>query len=147
MLTVRESIVSNVVSRMETILTDNDYETNAGSKVFVWREYPSSSFNFPCLIIRDSDESIENVNDIEHLHRLFVEIGIISTSHDEARQILGDVYKACGVDFSWGGYAFMTEPVAADLQVEHQNTIIADISFRIIINYMTIQWDAYNILT
>jgi len=142
--TIRQLIVEEVKTRMQTIVKSNGYVTDAGEKVYVWREYPTKDKDSPCVVVRDTAESIEAVDDFEHNHTLTIEIGIKGQTDIEIREIIGDVYTACGTDLSWGGYAYSTEPESADIEIELSGQTIADTSFRISIMYMTERWNPYN---
>lgn len=135
---------------MKTILKSNGYLTDAGSNVYVWKEYPTDSSYLPCIIIRDKTDEVET-GVHEHTHALNVEIGFKtdgSTAATEMRKISDDVYKAIGVDTSMGGYCESIDVSTIDFEVEHDEKINADGTINIVLHYSTPAFDGskiYNI--
>lgn len=143
--TIRQHIIDDIKDRMESILTPGGYDTDAGQNVFEWREYPVNDDELPCIIIRDKDCPVNQDTNFSHENRLEIEFGIKASSSEEVRQIFGDIYTAIGTDLTWNGFAYDTEPVGEDIQMEHESKIVADASLKIIICFRTQKWDPYSL--
>lgn len=108
----RQDIVSAIQTRFQTITTVS-YHTNLGSNVFIWKASTIEAISLPALVIRD----VINVFTMEgegvpysyHTQTLSFEVSLIvdsgSSSDTFIRQAIQDVYKAVGVDDTWGGLA------------------------------------------
>lgn len=107
----RQDIVTALKTRLQTISVANGYHTAAGSHVYTWRTSTLESGNLPALVIRD----VANVVQLEgvntplsiHTHSLQFEVDALvsqtTTTDVGIRQVIADVYKAIGVDDTFGG--------------------------------------------
>jgi hypothetical protein len=95
-MTQRARIIAALVARLKTLKAVNGYASNAGSNVYSWfpenLQVPTDAL--PCLNVRDTSETIEELRDHTE-HRLSVDvIGLISsgvTTDASARDLLGDI--------------------------------------------------------
>jgi hypothetical protein len=142
---VRESIVSSIITRLETILTANGYETNLGSNVFDWKVTDVQESELPCVIVKDTSEDVETRGG-NHLHRLQIELEAKAPGVDRSipRKIIADVQKAIGVDPNFDNQVYKTEPVENEtLSLEQQNKVFSSIVIKFIVNYSTLAFQPY----
>lgn len=132
--TIRQQIVDAIIGALETISTDNGFQTDVGQNVHEWF---STSFipdeDLPALILRDLDEPINEgtVDSSRHLSSLHIQIEIIAagnTSPRIYRAILGDVNRAIRSTYDpstqeWlGGLAGRVRPRLSRMVVEQTVT-------------------------
>jgi len=147
--TIRQLIITAFKTMMENITTANGYETEIGSSVFEWREYPVETTEMPAMIIRDTDEEISYPDHPESLDcRLTIELILFesgSTVGADLRKAIGDIIKAIGVDETFGGYIYFIESMASSMVQEHQENIIGDVIFTIVVRYRIGRFDPYTL--
>lgn len=145
--TVRQQIMDAIDTRLQTILIANGYKTNAGQKVFPWKEYGLGSTKLPALTFRDVDddpdqETIGNVDNI-----LTVEVQALTTqsatSDEVAREMLADVIVAVGADETWGDLAEFTLLPSSPMAVEQLEKKIFGAQIILVIEYRTARFDPY----
>lgn len=97
-MTIRANIVDALMARLKSLTTANGYNSNAGVRVYSW--FPENlqlpTDQVPCLGVRDTSESIEEMR--EHTeHRLSLDVvGVVSDGEATdvaARSLLGDIVK------------------------------------------------------
>jgi hypothetical protein len=109
----RQDILSAIKTRMQNISVANGYHSAMGVNVFVWRTSSLDPNVLPALIIRDmsqaKDQEGENAPYSFDTWRMQIEIEIVGqsggTTDVSIRQMIADVYKAIGVDDTFGGVA------------------------------------------
>jgi hypothetical protein len=126
---IRQQIVDAVEEQFQTITTANDYETNLGSNVFLWRDLvasPALPAELPLCNLADWKETTATkFSGRGPLHNtLFwhVECLCTKTADDSAdkvgRKILADVIKALGTAYAnqvwFGGLVMSLLPVEAN---------------------------------
>lgn len=124
----RQDIVNAVKARLQTISVANGYHTAVGSHVYLWRTSVIESANLPALIVRDVANAVqqEGVNTplSIHTHSLFFEVDAIAsqstTTDTSIRQIVADVYKAIGVDDTFGGLTLACYLESDEIVLEDQ---------------------------
>lgn len=113
---IRQDIVTNIETRMKTILKSGGYHTNLGASVFVWRTVGVPASELPILIIKDSIDTKmgEGVSTPYSKDDWKLDIEIITLASDgnasdtALRQAVADIYKAIGTDDTWSGKASST---------------------------------------
>ena len=97
MSTVRQQIVSAMVTRLKTLTTANGYASNAGALVFSQFPEGLQIEDWPCLLISDRSETITPSGRSQIEHRLSITVqGLIAsgTTTDQAcRQLIGDIVE------------------------------------------------------
>lgn len=119
--TNRQSIMAALAERMATITVANGFRTNAGQHVFSWKEAPFLSTEIPGIEIRDIAEDTGYIAVGEHLHRLAVDVRVISTTGTAVRSAIADVVTAVGQDVTFTG-------LAEDTSIQADGTIDNDAS-------------------
>jgi hypothetical protein len=153
---IRQKIFDLVIARFRGILTTGGYETNLGQQVFGWRDLvnkPLMETELPAINLRDVKCTIDpQTAGIWH-HQLEIEADIIAssgtTTAQDVRKMLADVYKSIGVDRFWtdgGGIrrAFNTEPKTDEIAVEQESKVVGGARINFVIHYRTKSFDAYN---
>ena len=145
--TVRQRIMDTIAVRLQSILVSNGYKTNAGQKVFAWREFGLGSTKLPALTYRDVDddpdqETIGNVDNI-----LTVEVQALTTqsatSDEQVREMLADVIVAVGADETWGDLAEFTLLPSSPMAVEQLEKKIFGAQIILVIEYQTARFNPY----
>ena len=111
-MTVRESILENIKTTLESITEANGYHNTIAS-VQRWRQSGNSLVNIPCIVINAGQESKEPVPNPFTTCRFTVYLDIW-TRQDESdlastdallNSLLGDVEKALMIDVTRGDFA------------------------------------------
>lgn len=146
---IRQKITDAVSARLALIKTVNGYETDLGLKVFEWRVAEIPESDLPAAVYRDigcdtSDSEGSSMG--YHLHSLNMEIELFasgSTSPATMRKMIADVFKAIGVDDTWGGLALTTRPQGDKADVEQEEKKFTNTLVSIVVEFETLAWDAY----
>ena len=118
----RNTLMSAVVARFQTITTANGYYSNLGSNVFEWRPrvlsetgggyVPTEQSELPALHVRDPLDEVIAVNlKGQETHSLNLELEISHEGGATAatmRKEVSDVLKAVSTDTKWSGEAQST---------------------------------------
>lgn len=139
----RQDILDVIESRMQGISVGGGYHTALGANISVWRTAIFEASNLPALVIRDMGQSKDQEGESSPFSldtwRLKIEIEIIgkagSTTDILIRQMIADVYKAIGVDDTWGGKAITSFLSDDDMILQDQQSRIvggATIQFTIL---------------
>ena len=141
---MRQTIITDMITRLEAITTVNSYNTNIGNNIFEWREYPTDTSNYPCLIIKDVNENFESMGHHVHDHTLTIE-WILYTSgsscQSDMRKAISDVYSVIGDDLSWNKVCYDTEIESMETSKEHQESEIMSTIITLVLKYKTPAWD------
>ena len=111
-MTVRESILENLKTTLETISTTNGYHNDIAS-VQRWRQSGNSLLNVPCIVINAGPEEKEpNPNPFTTCRfTVYLDVWMRQDAGDPdptdalLNSLLGDVEKALMVDYTRGGFA------------------------------------------
>ena len=150
--TIRQRIMDAVKARFQGILISSGYLTNLGQNVKDWQESPLPAGAADSLILKDpvcSSASSAIGATQYHEHNLDVEASLetgssASATPAEMRKMVGDIYKAIGVDSTWGGLAKRTLPQGDATTMDHSKNIISNTLFRFRIVFKTKAWDPFN---
>ena len=111
--TVRESILSNLVTVCKAISADNSFRTNVRLVERQWRHPDEIAHgDFPALFIIDSDEQVSELTNAALLSTFTVVI-VGYVRHEKAasveiNKLIGDVIEKIYADKTRGGYAVNT---------------------------------------
>jgi hypothetical protein len=144
--TIRQNIITALKTRMQTIRIGNGYNTDAGMNVFDWLEYSTDATVRPAIIIRDTDDSVEEYGAHVKDRKLSVEILIQTDGSDavkDARSIIGDVEKVLGTDETLGGYCYAAEDAGNEMESKHEEDILVTAKIKLMLHYRTGLWDPY----
>jgi len=111
-MTVRESILENLRTTLETILIANGYHNDIAS-VQRWRQSGNSLLNVPCIVINAGPEEKEPVPNPFTTCRFTVYLDVwmrqdasdLQPTDALLNSLLGDIEKALMVDYTRGGFA------------------------------------------
>lgn len=154
----RRQILEAVKTRLQTISVAGGYHTGVGSNVFIWKSDPFQQHQLPALnIIRGAntveDEFLRSTASGDNISQYILSVGIDiicqpgSVVHDDMEDIISDVYKAIGVDPTWGGLALQTWAVDDEVSVQKHSgegssfdKIVGGGTINIRIQYRTSKW-------
>lgn len=120
----RDQIVAALATRMGTIATPT-YNTNAGANVDVWRVTPYNENELPAINIMDVRDELEGEQiPASQDWMLGVRIHCIANLNQVPdgilRSMIADVYKAIGVDDTFGNLAIQTNLENDDSEIEQK---------------------------
>lgn len=144
-MTKRQQIMDAVKARMETISIGNNYSSNLGERIFVWRLSNLADTELPAIVIRDvSNSAVENATIGMFRWALGIELQIIcsdgSTTADQLRAMIQDVYTAIGTDTVWSALANLTTQPSDEMQIVQEDRIIGGATIRFNIEYDSALW-------
>jgi len=143
----RQKIINLVVARMQTILTDNDFETDLGETVEDWRVNWDDS-ELPALSVCDTtaEETLpgdqptasRQINQLTVLLKIFCKS---DTRASDLRTMIADVKNAVKTDVFWNdgtnNLAIWTKPGRSGITVSNESFEIAGAEVEIEIGYFT----------
>lgn len=143
-MTTRQQIINAVIARLQTITTGNGYSADLGSNIFEWPALNISKNKLPAAIVSDPVDQYKEYWSSNHVDRdLRVEIELIAKgTPDIARELAGDVLRAIGTDYTFGGLAMETEPVSIELDVKEEEYLFSGASIALTVKYRTEVWTA-----
>lgn len=129
---------------MNTISTANGYNSNVKT-VSVWESVAAEEADLPEILIRDTSDSMpaDGVGQARLDHELSVELSAAldgKTSVADARNLVADIVKAIGTDYTFGGLAFDTIVNSADLIADDANKVVAFAMVDITVRYRSTKW-------
>ncbi len=145
--TVRQKIMDAIDTRLQTILIANGYKTDAGLKVFAWKDFGMDDADLPALVYKDIIDDPDQVTIGNVDNTLLVEVTALaakgSTSDEQIREMIADVIKAVGVDETWGDLAEFTLLPSASMEVEQLEKKIFGAQVDLRIEYQTARFDPF----
>lgn len=96
---MRQSIYDTVANSIKQISTANNYQTDIGKNVFLWRDKPLNTDEYPACILQDTDV----IYDEDSGHKLNIEAIVVvkdivnDSVATETRKAMQDVSKAAKV--------------------------------------------------
>jgi hypothetical protein len=111
-MTVKESILENLKTTLETIRTGNGYNNTIAS-VQRWRQAGNSLVAVPCIVINAGPEEKEPVPNPFTTCKFSVYLDVwmrqaqddLQSTDTILNSLLGDIEKALMIDYTRGGYA------------------------------------------
>lgn len=157
--TVRQTLISLVIARMQTILTTNtydtpdgpqNYQTDLGANVRDW-ETKYQEEDLPALSVCDLIEEVSmNTDSIAQIQSLKILLRIFKAKDTQAeyfRKCFGDIYAALRQDTRWKvdnvGLAIGTIIKSAGIILENDVFEIGGAAVEIEIFYKTEAWNAF----
>ena len=138
---IREQILTNVKTTLETIKISNGYEIDVESVLRVQRS-PYDAIPLPSVIIYDLGEDKEEGNPYQftncnlHLELIFWNSGGYENMSEEAIKLACSIEKALGVDGKRGGLAIDTDIMRNSFTLDEENfpvgggSVTVDIMYR-----------------
>jgi hypothetical protein len=144
----RQQVVDAINTQLQTILTANSYETDAGGNVYEWRDTDRSPFEADevadgAINFRDTDDPIA-VTVGQDEHNLLIEIDAYANTTSAIRKLAADILTAMAEDKTFGGLCEDTSELAQDMSVEHGEKRVFKAALRFKVEYRTDHMDAYN---
>lgn len=142
-MSIRQSIIDAVRTRLGTIRTANGYGTDIGTNVLEWQTAPVPSGDLPAVSFRDADNEVAEWTMRERDNRVAVVIEAFGrdVTPGTVRQYAEDIYAAIAVDETWGGLALVTDPVSDTIDLKTTEEGVGRATVRILIEYQTAKWD------
>lgn len=146
-MSVRQSIVTALDTRLKTILIANGYQTNLGNQVEAWRSRDLEKGEAYFLTYRDTTnpKTQEEVAIGTHEHALTLELEALvvgGTSAATGRKMISDLLKALGVDKTLGGVVPYGLSVDSDeLVVDKGTKTFSEVKVVVTAPYSTPLWE------
>lgn len=139
---IRQRIIDAVRARLATIRTANGYKTDIGRNVREWQTTPLPVDELPAVCFRDPDNGIAEWTMRERDNRvaLMIEAAGKDVAPATVRAYAEDLYRAIGIDETWGGLALVTEPLGDTIDLRTEGEDIGRATVRISIEYQTEKW-------
>ena len=146
---IRQQIISAMVTRLGTITTANGYLTNIGNSVALWRTTEFEKWEMPSCSIADTQDTAE-VSDLRpngghERHKLTVEILAVISDGDNTpatlEQARADIINAIGIDPRWGGVAEWTTPSGDNKQISQKDKVFGAVKVTVTVSYRTLAWN------
>jgi hypothetical protein len=142
--TIRVQIVTAMITRFQGIRQASGYKSDLGTSVHHFRDSDYALEELPALNIIDHRNNVapatstqfNNVIDVT----LQVKVASGETTYKDAYDITEDVYRAIGVDDTWGGCALDTLPGSDAIETEQAGQIISGITITIQVQYEAAKW-------
>lgn len=144
---IRQTLINNIKTQLQTITVANSYETNLGSNVFEWRESPLQQSELPAIILRDpSNQLVKTFGKHESVLRLELEIYTQGTPAT-MRKAIADVIKCIGVEGKKDNPFTVAEVIKfagdEEIETEHTEHKFAGVKMTFEIEYITDPWDPF----
>ena len=144
---IRQTLVDNINTQLQTITTGNGYETNLGSNVFEWRETPLQQSELPGIIFRDpSNQQSKTFGKHESTLRLEIEVytqGLPAIM----RKAIADVIKCIGVEGLKANPFTVAEVVKfsgdEEIDASHTEHRFSGVKMTFEIEYLTDPWNPF----
>lgn len=148
--TIRQSIVTAILTQLALVTTANGYETTVGT-VGEWRP-PTDSYepavDAPALTVFDVTDDWEDFSfgQDRALHKLTVEVrgttATGSTAPTLARKLIGDIHKAMVAGGTWGDLTLRTRPVSDAIEVQEADRKVGGVVCTFEVEYLTVGYSA-----
>jgi hypothetical protein len=134
----RQNILSDLLTQLATITTDNGYSTDIGDNASYWDVYPDDYSGPASVTVCDRDEDSEKVNRYYN-QTLHVEITAIAYTTGanklaDSCNLLADLMKAT-VQTRWTNYANIVRPVSNSKEIEGKGKQAVCVTLNIDIEY------------
>lgn len=143
-MSIRQQIITALDTRLKAIKVSGGYQTNAGLHVFDWLDRDLADTELDAIVYRDRQNVItqETFNQCQNTMRVEIEAKTkqASTTAEQIREIIEDIYKAIGTDETFGGLALGANPVSEDIDIQQQDKIMASATVVIEIYYVSTKW-------
>lgn len=153
----RQSIIEAVKTRLETILIENNYKTDLGNNIYLWKLEPWEQAETPGAIIRD--KGLERVGDQGNqmagtsVYDLDLEIEIGVSLENESgtsepgqiisetlRKCIRDVYEAFENDLTFGGLVMMCEQGGDTMEITADEGVKGSATIQLTVRFFTTTW-------
>ena len=130
--------------QLQLILTGSGYNSNLGNNIYEWREETIEEHHLPACIYRDVQDTTEQTFGNQE-HRLSVSLEIFANCTAAVmRGIVADVTQCLGNNLTLGGLCEDIGVIGDEtIKVEHDDRRIFGISVKIVIQYITANWNPY----
>lgn len=152
MTSVKQRLFEAVLAKLAGILTVGGYQTNAGARVFAYRDpvnEPIQQVELPCLTVREVGETTETLTAAVERHTVTYEIsGHDSDSFDapaKLREIEADIRVAMFDDPTFGGLAEYCQRSGSDLNTERKGKSVGTVKVTFTLRYQHPAGDPYTV--
>lgn len=143
-MSIRQQIITALDTRLRTITTANGYLTNVGQRVFDWLDRDLADTELDAIVYRDPANEIsqETFSQVDNRVRVEIEVKTksASTTAAQVRKLIEDVYKAIGIDETFGGLAHEAQPVSENIDIQQADKIMGSATVVIEIYYVSTKW-------
>jgi hypothetical protein len=145
----RQTIMTAVKTRLQTITTGAGYYTNIGSKVFDWKLEPFTAEELPGVTVQDVGQDRADMGNSQRgvfYYDLKLEIRAChvgftgSTLVEYLRKAIIDIQKAFQTDLTFGGTVIAAMYEGDQIDIESAETNKGTATINIILRYFTDSW-------
>jgi len=141
---IHQQIIDKIDARFKTIKKTGGYKTDVGLHVFDWLDRDLADTELDALIYRDKSNTKNASSQKIFDNKVQLEIEFKTKSAGstarQVRMMAEDVYKAIGIDETWGGLAQKTNPLQDNINVDQANKIVGSGTITVEIEYRTAKW-------
>ncbi len=153
MTDIRQQIFDALAGALRAITTPT-YQTNAGHRVFAYRDpvnRPLNANELPCITIRETQSNGEALTATVHRYTLGLEIsGHVQDQEDTAaalRSIRADILQALGEDETLGDLVEYIAPNAEEMNTTEMGKSVGTVRLQFEIRYKTLAFAPYALHT
>jgi len=146
MSTKAKQIRAKIITRFQGISVIAGYKTNAGKRVFDWREEEVSKEEMPAICFRDLEEAKSPGAGGIYENIARIEVEVLSTGVDqvavdlELDNLYSDILKAIAIDDMWDGLADTTEIDAMSKTIALKDQYYGAIKMVLVVEYEHDRW-------
>ena len=150
MISTRQKIITELETKLKTVLVVNGFETDAGLNVFEWRDAPLQESELPGMVYRDMQDPITQ-SKTTHIHDLSIEIECFAAGSGvptTLRKMIADVNKVLGETTTDGRVTFSALaidvfPESEEMVVEQDSRRLMSAAIKFSIQYHTRKFDPF----
>lgn len=138
---IRQKIITVIVEEMKNIRAKNGFYSEAGNNVFEWMDRPFEKDELPAIIIRDTEDSVEDNQLFNHQLKIEIDIAVGDGKNTiwNMREVSSDVLRAfqeaekrLNYRCTYRGSHFLTE---------HKDTMYGGVRLEFEVHYQTRRWE------
>lgn len=146
----RQLVMDALVTALRGINTQGDYMTDAGARVFEFRDpvnEPLDAKECPCITIRETNAQGQSLTHTVHRYTMAFEVSGHAVDQDNTparlRELRADILLALGADTTLGGLVQYIEIGTEEMNVERRGKKVGSIRMQFETRYDTLAFDPY----
>ena len=146
MATVRQNIITNILSRLDDISTSTGYNRDyayTGEWLLNVSESEFEDYTPAIVLIDDAQEVVryDRAKTDFVLHITLAVWGSGADSQQDLRESIADIYTCLGSDTSCGGYVDDLTPVSDSINLIQKDDVYGSAEVKFDLTYSTKSWD------
>ncbi len=137
----QQQIIDEIKSLLSTVTRANNYKTDLGLNVKEWY-LDGDEEDVPYTDVRDNEDiTVENNGGFEWVMPLdILAVSGGDTSRTDARNMVGDIYKAIGTKQTLDNLVSLIDPVKHRILSEKGSALVSGVLVTIKVTFMTDTW-------